>query len=101
MHKTIKTILNGETPQITGDGTQTRDFNYVTDVVDAAILAGERGKLGEVYNICSGKETSINDIVGTVESGWTGVVFTGTERDYQEWLNLKYNGSNRKTLVVI
>lgn len=66
--KMIKTMLNGETPKITGDGTQTRDFNYVTDVVDAAILAGERGKLGEVYNICSGKETSINDIVGTIAS---------------------------------
>ena len=64
----IKTMLNGETPKITGDGTQTRDFNYVTDVVDAAILAGERGKRGEVYNICSGKETSINDIVGTIAS---------------------------------
>lgn len=40
---------------------------------------------------------AIRQVERAIESGWTGVVFTGTERDYQEWLNLKYNGSNRKT----
>ena len=43
------------------------------------------------------EEFAIRQVERAVESGWTGVVFTGTERDYQEWLNLKYNGSNRKT----
>ena len=43
------------------------------------------------------EEFAIRQVERAIESGWTGVVFTGTERDYQEWLNLKYNGSNRKT----
>ena len=59
----IKTLLEGKTPKITGDGQQTRDMNYVTDIVDAAILVGERGKAGEVYNACSGEPISINQIL--------------------------------------
>ena len=43
------------------------------------------------------EEFAIRQVERAIGSGWTGVVFTGTERDYQEWLNLKYNGSNRKT----
>ena len=43
------------------------------------------------------EEFAIRQVERAIESGWTGVGFTGTERDYQEWLNLKYNGSNRKT----
>lgn len=43
------------------------------------------------------EEFAIRQVERAIESGWTDVVFTGTERDYQEWLNLKYNGSNRKT----
>lgn len=40
------------------------------------------------------EEFAIRQIERAIESGWTGVVFTGTERDYQEWLNQKY-GSNK------
>lgn len=42
------------------------------------------------------EEFAILQIERAIESGWTGVVFTGTERDYQEWLNQKY-GNNRKS----
>ena len=36
------------------------------------------------------EEFAIQQMARAIESGWTGVVFTGTERDYQEWLNIKY-----------
>ena len=42
------------------------------------------------------EEFAVIQIERAIESGWTGVVFTGTERDYQEWLNQKY-GNNRKS----
>ena len=42
------------------------------------------------------EEFAIQQIERAIESNWTGVVFTGTERDYQEWLNLKH-GNNRKS----
>jgi len=54
-------ILKGEKPVIYGDGTQTRDYIYVEDVVKANVLALE-GKEG-VYNIGTGKETSVNELI--------------------------------------
>ncbi|HOS81498.1 MAG TPA: SDR family oxidoreductase [Methanolinea sp.] len=57
----IANLRNGKPPVIFGDGTQTRDFVYVRDVVRANILAMERDAEG-VYNIGSGKETSINEL---------------------------------------
>ncbi|MFB5650197.1 GDP-mannose 4,6-dehydratase [Leptospira wolffii] len=46
-----------------GDLTPTRDFLHVRDVVRAYILLSEFGKSGEIYNISSGKETSIFQIL--------------------------------------
>jgi hypothetical protein len=45
------------------------------------------------------EEFAIRQIERAIESNWTGVVFTGTERDYQEWLKQKYgnNQQNRGT----
>ncbi len=45
------------------------------------------------------EEFAIRQIERAIESNWTGVVFTGTERDYQEWLKLKHgnNQQNRGT----
>jgi len=54
-------ILKGEKPVIYGDGTQTRDYIYVEDIVKANVLALE-GKEG-IYNIGTGKETSVNELV--------------------------------------
>lgn len=49
---------------IYGDGTQTRDFNYVEDTAQAATIVAERGALrGDVYNVASGRECSIRDLV--------------------------------------
>jgi UDP-glucose 4-epimerase len=53
-------ILKGEKPVIYGDGTQTRDYIFVEDVVKANVLALE-GKEG-IYNIGTGRETSVNEL---------------------------------------
>ena len=52
-------------PTIFGTGTDTRDYVYVEDVVDALVLAGERGK-GGVYNIGTGTETSTREVFKAV-----------------------------------
>jgi len=54
-------ILKGEKPVIYGDGTQTRDYVFVEDVVKANVLALE-GKEG-IYNIGTGRETSVNELI--------------------------------------
>jgi UDP-glucose 4-epimerase len=47
---------------IVGDGNQTRDFIHVHDLVSAILSAAKNGKCGQVYNLGSGKETTINYI---------------------------------------
>ena len=49
-------------PIIFGDGTSTRDYVHVDDVVESNVLALDGG-LGEIINIGSGKEVSINQLV--------------------------------------
>jgi UDP-glucose 4-epimerase len=53
--------------QIYGDGSQTRDFIYVSDVVDATIAALERTPQSKVFNIASGKETTILELAKTMQ----------------------------------
>lgn len=56
-------IAKDERPVIYGDGNQTRDFTFVSDVVDATILAAEcNGVAGEIFNIGFGREISVNEV---------------------------------------
>lgn len=48
---------------VVGDGTQTRDFVYVTDVARAFLLAAESDYTGEVFNLGSGNPQSVNRLV--------------------------------------
>lgn len=52
-----QTVLN------LGDLSSTRDFLHVSDVANAYLTLLENGKNGEIYNVCSGLETSISTIV--------------------------------------
>ena len=54
-------MLEGKPPQIFGSGDQERDFLYVSDVVEANLLAIDRGD-GHAFNIGTGQGTSINRI---------------------------------------
>jgi UDP-glucose 4-epimerase len=55
--------LAGKPYTVVGDGEQTRDFTYVTDIVSALIMAAESSKSGEIYNVGSGATVSVNRIV--------------------------------------
>ena len=54
--------LTGQRPTIFGDGTQTRDYVYVGDVVAAFLAAADRGRPG-TWNIGTGQEVSVLDLV--------------------------------------
>lgn len=61
--KFIKQALNRETLVIYGDGTQTRDFLYIEDLVKALCLAGTRqGIGGETFQIATSQETTLDEI---------------------------------------
>ena len=55
-------IANGERPELFGDGTQTRDFTHVADVVRACELAAEH-KLQGIYNVGTEESYSFNEMI--------------------------------------
>ncbi len=55
--------LAGQPFTVVGDGTQTRDFTFVTDVVNACVMAAESDLVGEVMNVGSGNTYSVNRLV--------------------------------------
>jgi len=59
--------LAGKKPTIYGDGTQSRDFVYVANVVDANLLAAETpGIGGRVFNVGAGTRTTLNDLCAAI-----------------------------------
>jgi UDP-glucose 4-epimerase len=61
--KFLKRLMAGEPLIVYGDGFQTRDFVAVEDVCQAIMLAVQKDCSGEVFQIASGVETKINDLV--------------------------------------
>ena len=55
--------LAGRPYTVVGDGTQTRDFLYVSDVAEAFRLAAESDKTGEIWNLGAGNPQSVNRLV--------------------------------------
>jgi UDP-glucose 4-epimerase len=63
----ITAMLRRERPIIFGDGEQSRDFTYVSNVVQANLLACHSPKSsGKVYNIACGTRVSLNEVVRTL-----------------------------------
>ena len=55
--------LHNQPMTVVGDGTQTRDFTFVTDVVDAFVTAARSDVSGEVFNVGSANTYSVNRLV--------------------------------------
>jgi UDP-glucose 4-epimerase len=55
--------LKGRPFTVVGDGTQTRDFVFVTDVTRANLLAAQSTAIGEVFNVGTGSPQSVNRLV--------------------------------------
>ena len=55
-----------ERPKIFGDGEQTMDFVFVDDVARANILAARSDATDQVYNIASGRQTSLRELLETL-----------------------------------
>lgn len=67
IHKFVKAILNGEEITVFGDGTQTRDFTFIDDVVEANILAANSEIEGGVFNVGGGSRISVNKLIKLLE----------------------------------
>lgn len=63
--KFVKALMNGERPQVHGDGEQSRDFTYIENVIEAnlkACLAKEEA-YGRAYNIAYGERFTVNQML--------------------------------------
>ncbi len=67
INKFVTAILNGKSITLYGDGTQTRDFTYVSDIVDANLKAASTGTPGSVFNIGGGSRITVNELIRELE----------------------------------
>jgi UDP-N-acetylglucosamine 4-epimerase len=68
--KFIRHFIQHTAPTIHGDGTQSRDFTYIKNVVHAnhiAALSTNPVAVNEVYNVAFGKSTNLNELVGILQ----------------------------------
>jgi len=56
-------LLAGKPLTVVGNGMQTRDFTYVSDVVDALVAAADSERSGQIYNVGTGEAQSVNRLV--------------------------------------
>lgn len=69
--KFITSFMNLESPTIHGDGTQTRDFTYIDNVIQANELAATTTNvdaLNQVYNVACSEETVLNDLIDQIKN---------------------------------
>jgi UDP-glucose 4-epimerase len=66
-HKFITAAYAGQPITLFGDGQQTRDFTFVSDIVAATRAAGDRGTPGAVYNIGGGSRVSVTEVLALIE----------------------------------
>jgi UDP-glucose 4-epimerase len=59
-------VVSGVRPTIFGDGRQTRDYTYVSDIVDANLAAASHPEAHGVYNVGTGIEASVLEVVAAV-----------------------------------
>jgi len=64
----FKAYLSGDAPVIYGDGSQSRDFTYVADAVEANLraAAAPSSACGRAYNVAGGRQTSVTDLARAV-----------------------------------
>lgn len=66
-YRFTRAIHEGGEITVFGDGTQTRDFTYISDIVEANLLAAERGREGEIFNIGGGSRISLMEAIRVLE----------------------------------
>ncbi len=64
----ISTLAAGQTPVIFGDGEQSRDFTYVSNAVEANLLAAESQRaVGQIINVANGRQTTLNQLLAAIK----------------------------------
>ena len=65
----MNALLTGEQPVIYGDGEHSRDFTYISNVIDANLRAAESpAAVGEIINIANGHRTTLNELLEAMKT---------------------------------
>jgi len=66
-HRFLRAGLAGDEIVVYGDGEQSRDFTFISDIVTANIRAAERGRPGAVFNLGGGTQATVNGVLTIIE----------------------------------
>ncbi len=66
-HRFFRALEEGREITVFGDGSQTRDFTFIDDILAANLAAADRGRPGEVYNVGGGHREKLLDVIRTME----------------------------------
>lgn len=93
-------LMTGAAPEIHGDGTQSRDFIYVSDTVDAVLKLYRLQPSGETVNISTDNQITINELIPRICNyfGYTGQIVRKEGRKSDV---LCHNASNEKVKSLI
>ena len=104
----LRQKLAGRPFTVVGDGTQSRDFLYVTDVARAFLAAAETPRTGRIYNLGAGNPQSVNRLVellggdvaripkrpGEPDSTWADITRITTELDWHPQVSFEQGVAN-------
>ncbi len=82
-HRFIRALLQGKEISVFGDGLQSRDFTYVSDIVEANLLCMDKAPEGESFNIGGGSRTTlleVFDILGEIAGKKPSLRFETVEK---------------------
>jgi len=76
IHKFSRMLLDGEALPIYGDGSTSRDYTFITDIVDGVSRAVERCAGYKIYNLGGHERTTLQELVSAIEAAFcvTGVL---------------------------
>jgi nucleoside-diphosphate-sugar epimerase len=66
-HIFMRGLLRGDEIPLYDDGEQTRDFTFVSDIVDGVVSAAQYAGQGEIFNLGGGSQTSLLDAIALAE----------------------------------
>jgi UDP-glucuronate 4-epimerase len=67
IHKFSRLIEQGKPIPVYGDGTMSRDFTYIDDIIDGTVAAMEKCNGFHIYNLGESRPITVNDLVAEIE----------------------------------